>query len=318
MSKPIGIHPAAVTGGLAVVLVLSWSTGFWGAALVPPGVRPSVLLLWRFVPVAVVLWAVVAARGLLPRREDLGHHVLVGLLAQVGYVVPVYVAVGLGVSTGTTSLVDAVQPVVVATLAGPLLGLAVRRLQWLGLLVSSVGVLLVVRADAVAGDAAPWAYAVPLVAVASLVAATVLERRRAERTPVPTMLAIHVSLTSAVLAVPALSGPDPVPADPAFWGVAALLAVGPTTLAYATYWCLLRRVDVTVLTALLLLVVPTTAVGGTLFLGEPFGPLTALGIGAVALGVGAVVRGERPVDRGVRSPATPPSPARTPARPAGR
>src|SRR5690606_36257377 len=127
-------------------------------------------------------------------------HVAVGLLSQVGYVLPVYGAIALGVSAGTTSLVDAVQPVLVATLAGPPLGQHVRGLQWAGLAVAFAGVAALVGGDLGVGSAPTWADALPGVAVASLVAATFLERRRPATLPPGTLLGVHSVVSVVALA----------------------------------------------------------------------------------------------------------------------
>ena len=45
-----------------------------------------------------------------------------GALSQSGYLLTVYYAIELGVSSGTTALIDGTQPLVAGALAGPLLG----------------------------------------------------------------------------------------------------------------------------------------------------------------------------------------------------
>jgi drug/metabolite transporter (DMT)-like permease len=76
----------------------------------------------------------------MPAWRDIRPHLVIGFFAQFGYVVPIYLAIAAGVSSGTTALIDAIQPLVVATLVGPLLGLRVRALQWLGLVFGAGGV----------------------------------------------------------------------------------------------------------------------------------------------------------------------------------
>ncbi|MFE6969654.1 DMT family transporter [Isoptericola sp. NPDC057653] len=318
MSKQIGIPAGAVTALASVAFVLAWSSGFLGARFGTGQAPVPTLLLWRYVVVVVALGAVlgvarcarlarrrgrdpapspgsVAAHLARPGREgrQARHHVVVGLLSQVGYVLPVYGAIALGVSTGATSLVDAVQPVLVATLVGPLLGQRVRRLQWAGLATASAGVALLVSADLRVTAAPAWAYALPAAAVASLVAATFLERRRPATLPPGPMLALHASVAAVVLAVLAIAtGTAAPPADAAFWASTLFLALVPSLAAYRLYWSLLRRVDVTTLNALLFLVVPTTTLAGAALFGEPLGPVVSAGLALAGLGVAAVIRGE--------------------------
>ncbi|NED61055.1 EamA family transporter, partial [Streptomyces sp. SID10244] len=120
------------------------SSGFIGAKLAASDAPATTLLMWRFVPVALAL-AVVAAvlerrsPGARPARRGWAVQVGVGALSQCGYTLTVYWAIGLGVSTGTTALIDGVQPLAVAVLAGPLLGAAVSGRQWIGLLLGATG-----------------------------------------------------------------------------------------------------------------------------------------------------------------------------------
>lgn len=293
MSKQIGIP----LGLLAPVFVLAWSSGFWIAKL-GATVGPVTVLLWRFVLVSVLLWGLVALFRLpTPRsRGEWSRQSVIGLFSQLGYVGPVYAAVALGVSTGVTSLIDAIQPVVVATLVGPLLGRSVRIGQWAGLIIALLGALMIIGADLFTASAPPAAYLLIAAAVAGLVLATFLERRRVQpgRVPVLVMMAIHSTVGSAAMIIIAgLSGRLQPPGTWQFWAVVALLAVVPTLLGYAAYWSLLRRVDVTALNALLFLVVPTTTLGGVLLFAEPFTVITATGILVAAGGVGLVLAGER-------------------------
>ena len=156
MSKQIGILSAALTIAAAAAFVLTWSSGFLVAAIATVDVPPTTLLVWRFVPVAVVLLLVVrasgSARGV--TRAQLGTQAVIGLFAQFGYCAFVYGSIAVGITTGTTALIDAVQPLVVATLVGPLLGLRVRGAQWAGLGIGAAGVVLVVQSQIGGSDAA--------------------------------------------------------------------------------------------------------------------------------------------------------------------
>ena len=296
MTKQIGVLSTLLVAAASAGFVLAWSSGFTLAALATVDAPATTLLVWRFLPLAVLLLVVVGLRGGLRGlgRRELGHQVVVGLLAQAGYCAFVYAAVAAGVSTGTTALVDAVQPLVVATLVGPLLGLRVRGAQWAGLALGAVGVALVVGSQQDGGGAPPAAYALPALAMASLVAGTLVERRREVRLPVLTTLALHVSATAVALAVlAAATGTLAPPAEASFWLAAALTAALPTLAAYGLYWWLLRRLGVTAVNALLFLVAPTTAVTGALLLDEPFSAATAAGFVLSAAGSGLVLRGER-------------------------
>ena len=300
MSKQIGIPGRLVLVAASVAFVLSWSSGFIIAKIGTDAAPALTVLVWRFLVMGGILLAVAAGMRLsgralrMPAWRDVRPHLTIGLFAQFGYILPIYLAVGAGVSTGTTALTDAVQPLVVATLVGPLLGLRVRVLQWVGLVLGALGVVLIVAADASARLSLTPAYVLPLLALASLVTATFLDRRSSSRLSVFATLATHAAITLvAVTALAAFTGTLAPPASVTFWVSTVLTAMLPGLIAYALYWYLLRRVGITALNALLYLVAPTTAVVGSALFGDPFTPATIAGLLLGAVAIALVIAPER-------------------------
>ena len=295
MSKQIGLLRVAVTVAAAAAFIVSWSSGFIIPAFATVDVSPLTLLVWRFVPLAALLVAVTlvsgAVRGV--TAHELRVQAAIGVFAQFGYCVAVYGAVAAGIATGTVALIDAVQPLVVAVLVGPILGLRVRGAQWAGLGVGAVGVLLVVRSQFGSSDAPVQAYALPVIAMACLILGTFVQRRSPVKTGVLVTLTIHVSVTAVLLLViAAATGTLVPPASGSFWLAVALTAVFPTVIAYGLYWWLLRRVGITALQALLFLMAPATSLAGALLLGEPMTAVTVAGFVLCGIGVGLVLAGE--------------------------
>lgn len=294
-TSQIGIPARWVTFAMSAAFVVCWSSGFIGAKLGAAEASVLTILMWRFLVVAAVLGGAVyflwRRRGLAPMSlRWFGSQLVVGGLSQAGYTVTVYWAIALGVSTGTTALIDGVQPLVVAALAGPLLGAVTHRRQWWGLLVGAAGVVLVTWSDAASSAAAPWwAYLIPLLGMAALVAATFLERR-VDDSPSPTVvLAIHCGASAVIFtAAGLLAGVAVPPADGTFWLAIAWLTVLSTIGGYGLYWVLLRRSGVTSVNTLMFLMPPVTALWGTAMYGEPFGWATGLGL-AMACGATWVV-----------------------------
>ncbi|MFE6471779.1 MULTISPECIES: DMT family transporter [Streptomyces] len=286
---------------LSVAFVLCWSSGFIGAKLGAGTADASTLLMWRFLPLAAVLVAAAALsrkawRGLTLR--DAGRQIAIGALSQSGYLLSVYYAIQLGVSSGTTALIDGVQPLVAGALAGPLLRQYVSRRQWLGLWLGLAGVATVTVADAGASgaDVSRWAYFIPFLGMLSLVAATFLEGRSPRPVAPRAALTIHC-VTSAVLfsALAVGAGAAVPPADSSFWTATAWLVVLPTFGGYGLYWLLLRRSGLTEVNTLMFLMAPVTAVWGALMFGEHFGVQTAIGLSVGLAAVVVVRRGRNPV-----------------------
>ncbi|MHB9756286.1 DMT family transporter [Streptomyces sp. BYX5S] len=277
---------------LSVGFVLTWSSGFIGAKLGAGDASAVTTLMWRFLPLALVLGAVAVLvgrdrwRGL--GRRALGRQVVIGALSQSGYLLTVYYAIQLGVSSGTTALIDGTQPLVAGALAGPLLRQYVTARQWLGLCLGVAGVLVVTTADAGAATGVPWwAYGVPFLGMLSLVAATFVESRSRSRVEPMVALTVHCATSAVVFTGLAVAfGEAAPPAEPSFWLAIAWLVGLSTFGGYGLYWIVLRRGGVTQVNTLMFLMAPVTAVWGALMFGEPFGVRTAIGL---VLGLAAVV-----------------------------
>ncbi|MFZ3573521.1 DMT family transporter [Streptomyces sp. BH097] len=277
---------------LSIGFVLTWSSGFIGAKLGAGDASAVTTLMWRFLPLALVLGAVALAAGRDRWRglgaRTVGRQAVIGALSQSGYLLTVYYAIQLGVSSGTTALIDGTQPLVAGALAGPLLRQYVTARQWLGLCLGLAGVVVVTTADAGAVTGVPWwAYGVPFLGMLSLVAATFVESRSRTRVEPMVALTVHCATSAVVFTGLAVAlGEAAPPAEPSFWLAVAWLVGLSTFGGYGLYWLVLRRRGLTQVNTLMFLMAPVTAVWGALMFGEPFGARTAVGL---VLGLAAVV-----------------------------
>lgn len=281
--------------------VVMWSSGFIGARLGTPEASTPTLMTWRFLLAAGVLLVLASVlRRPLPPPREIALQSVVGLLAQGVYLSGVVGAVEFGVTAGTAALVAALQPLLAAALAGPVLGERVVRRQWVGLAVGLVGVALVVGGDArVGGDAPLWVYAMPFVGMVGLVAATLVERKAALKkagikpdseagsdganaetgTSLDVALAIQCAASALMFAVlaPFWGGLEPV-GGMRFWAAVAWFVVFSTFGGYGFYWLNLRLSGVARVSSLVYLTPPTTMVWAYLMFGERIGSLAALGL----------------------------------------
>lgn len=129
-----------------LLFVLLWSTGFIGARLGLPHAEPLTFLLIRYVAVIAIMTLVALLwRAPWPTAPRAWFHIaMTGLLVHGVYLGGVFMAISKGLPAGVASLVVGVQPLLTAVVAGWLLGEAVAKRQWVGLLLGFLGVALVV------------------------------------------------------------------------------------------------------------------------------------------------------------------------------
>lgn len=158
------------------LFLLLWSSGYIGAKLGVPLAGTFTLLFWRYALVLAVVALIVTWRGEW-RRPDAGTF-LTGFWAHFVWLVAVLKAFEYGIGAGAAALIAAMQPALTALLAPLLLGERNSALQWAGIGVGFAGVVIFIGADSGVTGAAPWVYAQPMLATASLTFITLWERRR--------------------------------------------------------------------------------------------------------------------------------------------
>ena len=285
MSGGIGKRRHLAEAGFVVM----WSSGFIGASLGTPEADTPTLMVWRFLLAAGLLLAgALLLRRRWPGLREIAVQGVVGLLAQGVYLTGVVGAVEFGVTAGTTALIAALQPLMAAALAGPVLGEYVGRQQWAGLAVGLVGVALVVGGDVRVAEAPLWAYAMPFAGMAGLVAATLVERKEylrksgletSREAPMDVVLGIQCAVSALLFAVMALFWGGLEPAGGLlFWGAVAWFVVFSTFGGYGFYWLNLKLSSVARVSSLIYLTPPTTMVWAYLMFGEHVGLLAVIGL----------------------------------------
>ncbi len=288
----------------AGAFVVLWSSGFIGAELATGHATSLTVLNWRFLVLAVpsALW--LAHRFARLAARDVAVHAAIGLLAQVGYLYGVVAATELGVSPGTAALIASLQPAVTAAAAFLVLGERVRAVQIGGLAIGFAGVAMVVSADYSGSHAALWAFALPVGAMLSLVAGTILERRARPKTlgPLDALAVQFLTAAAAFAALSASTGHFAPTMTAGFWGAMAWVTLLAGLGGYGTYWIVVRRNGATAAATLLYLTPPVTMLWAWAMFGDRITAWTWAGLAVTSLGVALTLRRGDPGPSGRASP----------------
>lgn len=161
-----------------MVFVFLWSTGFIVAKYGLPYAEPFTFLSLRMALVVVIL-AVVAAivRPRWPTREEMVHSAVIGALVHALYLGGVFVAISQGVPAGISALIPGLQPVLTSTIANRWLGERVTPLQWFGLALGVVGVLIVLHDRALVGEATPLGWIAAFLSLVGISLGSMYQKR---------------------------------------------------------------------------------------------------------------------------------------------
>jgi drug/metabolite transporter (DMT)-like permease len=277
---------------ISALFVLLWSTGFIGAKFGLPYADPLTFLSLRVTLVALLmLVAAWLARAPWPRgARAWTHTAIAGLLIQGGYLSGVFCAIAQGLSAGVVALIVGMQPLLTALAASTLFGERTTRGQWVGLLLGVIGVAMVLS-NRLGGPMPASAVALALLALVSITAGTLYQKRHGAATDFRTGGVIQYGATALVLApLAALLEPMRIVWTGAFvfalaWLV-LVLSVGAIGLLYA----LIRRGRATQVTSLFYLTPPVTALMANLMFGETLSPIAIAGMAIAVLGVALVNR----------------------------
>ncbi len=285
----------------SVALVVMWSSGFVGAELgIRAGGTPLQLLGWRFsILAAMLLTLCLVLRVNLADRRAWGRQGLIGLLSQAAFLFLIFEGVNRGVDGGTAALIASLQPLLVATVAGRILGERTTAGMWVGMVLGLAGVAVVVSGDLGGGSAQWWAYLLPVAGMLCLATGTVLTQRLRPTESLLQSFTMQMVTTAVVLAAASfLTGQATVPADPGFWGAVAWLVFLSTLGGYLLYVFVTRTRGATVASVLLYLTPPTTMVWVWLMFGVPVTLVAVVGMAVSAVGVVLVLRSKPAVEPG--------------------
>ena len=271
------------------VFVLIWSTGFIVARYGMAHAPPMSFLALRFALSIVCFAAWIAlARPAGPRdARQAAHLAVVGVLMQAGYLGGVWSAVKAGMGAGTAALIVGLQPVLTA-LWSARGGARVAGPQWAGVAVGFAGVLLVLQPKLGGGELDARNFSLALLALASITAGTLYQKRFAGTCDVRTASLLQMLAALAVTLPLAALETQAVDFEPALVGALAWSVLGLTLGGSSLLYLLIQRGAATQVTSLMYLVPPCTALLAWLLFGEIFTAGMALGLALAAVGVALV------------------------------
>jgi drug/metabolite transporter (DMT)-like permease len=281
--------------GLApAFFVLFWASGFVVGKLGLPYARPLTILTIRFaITTALAVLVCVISRASWPKSwMQIFHVAVVGILLQTVYLGGCYVAMQMGIPAGLTALVVGLQPILTATVVGPLLGERVSRRQWLGLAIGFAGVVLVLwdKVDFNGGEKTGMIYAA--IGLLGITSATIYQKRFCGTVDLRASAAIqYAAATISLIPLMWIYGAGEVHWTGTFVFALAWLVLVLSAGAFAVLLWLIRKGAASKVASLFYLTPPMAALGGYFVFGETLALPALAGMALAALGVALVNRG---------------------------
>jgi drug/metabolite transporter (DMT)-like permease len=288
----------ALIKAMPVVFVLIWSTGFIVAKYGLPYAPPLSFLTIRYALSLLCFLAWIAiARIVWPQdRSQWLHLGVTGVLIHAGYLGGVWSAIKGGMGSGLSALIVGLQPVLTAVWVSRMGdasqgGSRVSARQWLGLVLGLAGLLLVVsRKFGADNEATPYTLAFAVLALLSITAGTLYQKRFVKAADVRSANAIQLGAALLVTLPFVFLENEAVQWTPGFVGALAWSVLALTLGGSSLLYMLIQRGAATAVSSLMYLVPPTTALMAWLLFGEAITVATVLGTALTALGVWLVVR----------------------------
>jgi drug/metabolite transporter (DMT)-like permease len=276
------------------IFVVLWSTGFIATKYALGGAEPLTYLAIRMaVVVGLMAIIVVIVRPQWPDRAGIAHSVVAGLLVHGFYLGGTAVAIAHSIPAGLSALIPGLQPILTSTLANRWLGERVTPLQWSGLLLGLVGVVLILH-DRPMGGEAGWGWLASAVSLASITLGTLYQRRFCGRIDWRSgNLVQYIAVTVLFAAAAWLFESNVVHWTAEFMLSIAWLAVVLSVGTIALFYWLIRRSAATAVASLFYLVPTVTAVMAYALFGERLDAVAILGMAACAAAVFLVNRRAR-------------------------
>ena len=272
--------------------ILLWSSSFLTARVGLVDVSPLLFVGLRLVLAAgaLVVLMLLSRQSWTPLRGRWHHLALAGALVN-GVTLGTFHVGMVTVNAAVMALVQALNPMVIALLAGPVLGERMTRRQWTGLALGAIGVALVVAPRALESRTELTAILLGFVGTLGLSLGTIYFGRHGRGVPLLPATTVQL-LAAAVLVILSMLVFEQPRVD---WTFAAIGTIGWNVAAVsiggmALYYFMLNRGTAGRVAANFYLIPGVVAVACWLLLGEALSPLTLFGLAAASAGVWLVAR----------------------------
>ncbi len=283
---------------LVTTFVICWRSGFVGSLLAWDDASPVGLLAWRYLLTTALLVSVVTALRFTSRRYSTLPHaslvngrevliqVILGVLSHVIFLGAVFSASAVGVDAGLTSLICALQPVLVAVIGSEVWRDRIGRTMIASLCVGLTAVAL--SAGSIEMSGSPTLLLLPVASLLALSTATVMERACTPRMGLLPALTVQTATAAACFTLVAVvTGQLDVSATPSTVGALTWLVLLSGIGGYASFTACLRTLGGTVTSSLLFLTPPVTTLWSWLMFGQmpSTGQIISLALGIIAVGL---------------------------------
>jgi len=280
------------TGALARVapgiFVLLWATGFLIAKLGVPYAQPMTILAMRFVLAAIMMATVAAVtRAPWPRSwRTIGHIAVIGILLHAVYLGGCYIAIYGGMPAGMVALIAGFQPILTATIAGPVLGERTRPAQWIGIAIGFVGLMMVLWERIVIDLSHPAALLFAILSLLGITSATVYQKRFCPSFDLRSGTAIQYLAASLVMVPTTLIlGVGTVDWAPTFIFALAWLVIVLSGVSIALLTWMISRGAASKVASLFYLTPPIAAIGSYFWFDETLSALALVGMAVIVFGL---------------------------------
>jgi len=269
--------------------VVLYGSGFVGAKYGLPFSSPLSFLSLRFLIAGLILFAAVKAMKVeLPSLLKSIQIAISGSFTVALFSIGVFVSIDMGLSPSLSALIIALQPILVATFAKSFIGERMTFVQWLGLALGFLGVVLVVghNIDLGSGVLGIASVGMSILGLLGLTIGSLYQKKYCSDMNIYVGGMIQ-SLVSCLICIGLLPfyGGYSVEWSPEFIGALLFMSIGVSIGALSLLYLMISAGDVSKVASVFYLVPVSAAIPAYFFFGETFDIFTLSGACVVALGV---------------------------------